>query len=53
MSINEEKISCLMYADDIVLLFTTDKGLQTSLNYLYKYLMKWTLVLNTDKLLFY
>ena len=49
VSINDEKISCLMYADDIVLLSTSDKGLQTSLNYLYSYLMKWNLVLNTDR----
>ena len=38
-----------MYADDIVLLSTSDKGLQTSLNYLYSYLMKCNLVLNTDR----
>ena len=49
MSINEEKISCLMYADDIALLSTSDKGLQTSLDYLHSYLMKRNLVLDTDK----
>ena len=45
----KKKISCLMYADDSVLLPTSDKGLQTFLNFLCSYLMKWNLVLNTDK----
>ena len=44
-----DKLSCLMYADDIVLLSASENGLQTSLNHLRSYLRKWKLELNTEK----
>ena len=38
-----------MYADDIVLFFTSKKRLQESLDGLYKYCYEWGLNLSTDK----
>ena len=49
VDIYDDKLSCLMYADDIVLLSASENGLQTSLNHLRSYLRKWKLELNTEK----
>ena len=45
----DTKLSCLMFADDIVLLSESAEGLQNSLNKLNMYCNKWKLTLNTDK----
>ena len=42
-------ISCLMYADDIVLLSKTAKGLQTLLCRLENFCNKWNLKVNINK----
>jgi len=42
-------VHCLMYADDLVLLSQSEKGLQNSLNALYGYCRKWKLCINTEK----
>ena len=49
VNIYGDKLSCLVYAEDIVLLSTSEKGLQTFLNQLRSYLRKWKLELNTEK----
>ena len=35
VSLNSYDINCLMYADDVVMLFSTEKGLQNCVNKLY------------------
>ena len=40
-------INSLLYADDLILLSQTQKGLQTSLNKLEEYCKKWKLEINT------
>lgn len=47
--LNGKSINCLMYADDIILLSTTAKGLQTKLDILEKYCKDWCLILNPNK----
>ena len=47
--LNKEKVSCLMYADDIILLSETQIGLQQALNTTIKYSYKQGLELNTRK----
>ena len=47
--LNGENVSCLMYADDMLLLSSTESGLQRSLNLLGTYCDKWQLVVNTSK----
>lgn len=42
-------VPCLMYADDIVILSTTKKGLQDKLNSLHEYCNKWGLQINREK----
>ena len=49
ITIKNKKISCLMYADDLVILSETPSGLQTSLDNLHKYTEKWDLKLNIKK----
>lgn len=43
------KLNCLMYADDLLLLSETQKGLQRSLDRLYHYTRKWKLSINISK----
>lgn len=43
------KIGCLMYADDVLLMSQGARGLQYSLNNLYKYCRMWQLEINTRK----
>ena len=45
----ERKLSCLMFADDLVLISETHSGLQNCLSELYNYCKKWGLIINTDK----
>ncbi len=44
-----DKLSCLMFADDIVLLSETKNGLQCALDKLYEYCKKWKLNVNSAK----
>ena len=43
------KVSCLMYADDLVIVSEEACGLQSALNNLYTYCNKWDLEINTEK----
>ena len=45
----ERKLSCLMFADDLVLISESHTGLQNCLSELYNYCNKWGLSINTDK----
>jgi exonuclease III len=47
--IDKRPIGCLMYADDILVLSQSSKGLQTSLNNLNKYCKRWRLPININK----
>ena len=47
--IGTNKVNCLMYADDVILLSTSREGLQNCLNSLYAYAEKWKLKVNTEK----
>ena len=49
ITINNIKVSCLMYADDIVLISESAKGLQNCLNKLSNYCDIWNLSVNIDK----
>ena len=42
-------LSCLMFADDLVILSESAKGLQNALDKLYAYCNKWGLTVNTSK----
>jgi len=48
-SIFKKKVSCLLYADDMVILSTTASGLQESLDHLDTYCNKWGLEVNAEK----
>ena len=45
----ERNVSCLLYADDLVLISESAIGLQNSLNILSCYCDKWNLTVNLDK----
>ena len=45
----DKNVSCLLYVDDIVILSTSAKGLQDSLNSFSDYCYKWGLDVNADK----
>ena len=49
VSLYDIKLSCLMFADDLVILSESAKGLQNALDKLYEYCSKWGLTVNTDK----
>jgi hypothetical protein len=49
VSINEKSISCLLYADDIVLMSQSANGLQTILDNLKLFCDKWNLKVNIQK----
>jgi hypothetical protein len=48
-SLGKENISCLMFADDVVIISETKEGLQESLHCIAHYSEKWRLKINTDK----
>ena len=48
-SSTKKRTSCLLYADDLVLLSTTKSGLQCKLNQLYEYCKQWGLTINKEK----
>ena len=43
------KLSCLMFADDLILLSESAKGLQNALDQLHAYCTKWGLTVNISK----
>lgn len=45
----DRKISCLMYADDLVLISKSAKGLQKMISVLERYCNKWQLTVNVNK----
>ena len=47
--LNETPLSCLFYADDLVLLSSSKEGLQTCLNKLSDFCHKWKLLVNFNK----
>ena len=46
---NSDSISCLMYADDLVIISSSKTGLQNGLNKLHSYCQKWKLRVNIKK----
>ena len=48
-TINDIKIPCLFWADDLVLISTTKYGLQNQLNVVNDYCSDWKLTLNAEK----
>ena len=49
VGLTHTNISCLLYADDLVLMSETDVGLQNCLNKLESYCVKWNLTVNVKK----
>ena len=49
LELNRKPISCLLYADDIILLSESAKGLQKSLDILKTYCDKWNLKIHIGK----
>jgi hypothetical protein len=47
--LGNQDLSCLLYADDMVLLSHTKQGLQNCLNKLHSYCQEWQMELNLDK----
>ena len=43
------KLGCLMFADDLVILSESSKGLQRAIDRLQNYCSKWGLTINIDK----
>jgi len=49
VSLNNYSLSCLMFADDLVLMSESSCGLQSALNKLHSYCSTWGLEVNADK----
>lgn len=49
VTLKDRSLHCLLYADDLVLLSTTEKGLQEKLHVLDQYCKKWCLDINAEK----
>ena len=49
ITLDGEKIPCLLYADDLVLFSDTKNGLQEKLNILNKYCTEWCIDVNVKK----
>ena len=49
VNLNNLNLSCLMYADDLIIMSESAAGLQHALDKLYHYFMKWKLLVNIDK----
>ena len=47
--VHDSKVNHLLYADDLVLLSTTEEGLQRNIDKVHEYCKQWGLVINTDK----
>ena len=48
-SLHSKEISCLLFADDVVLISESKDGLQRALNKIKEYSDKWALTINTEK----
>jgi exonuclease III len=49
VSLLDEKLNCLLYADDLVLLSETQSGLQNCINRLHNYCQDWEMTINAKK----
>ena len=49
VSLYKEKLNCLLYADDLVLISESEHGLQCCLDKLYTYCTNWNLKINVEK----
>lgn len=49
VTLENMSLNCLMFADDILLLSETPKGLQKSIKKLHEYCFNWQLSINTKK----
>jgi len=49
VTLNDRQISCLLYADDLVLISKSKNGLQNCLNKLSKYCQEWQMEVNLEK----
>ena len=49
VQIYDQKVGCLMYADDLILMSESASGVQHSLSVLAQYCRKWCLTVNTSK----
>ena len=49
VKLGKENLSCLMYADDLILMSETENGLQSCLDKLKQYTLKWNLNINIKK----
>ena len=49
VNLNNLNLSCLMYADDLIIMSESAAGLQHALDKLYHYCMKWKLLVNIGK----
>ena len=49
LSLGDQKLNCLMYADDLVMLSETPQGLQSCLDKLKSYTVEWGLEINKNK----
>jgi hypothetical protein len=47
--LQDKKISCLLYADDLILISDSQQGLQDRLNILHKYCKDWCMKININK----
>ena len=47
--INDQNVSCLLYADDLVIVSESATGLQSAISNLENYCVKWNLEINLDK----
>jgi hypothetical protein len=47
--LNKPPLSCLLYADDMIVLSSSAEGLQASIEKLSKYCSQWNLKINYDK----
>ena len=45
----DTKVNHLLYADDLVLLSTSEEGLQRNIDKIHEYCKMWGLAINTDK----
>ena len=49
VSVGNQKLNCLMYADDLILISQSERSLQNFLNKLQTYCEHWCHDINTDK----
>ena len=47
--LQDKKMSCLLYADDLILISDSEQGLQDGLNILHKYCKDWCMKININK----